>query len=145
LLPYISSHHHKRIKESSLTNSSIILEADEYCSEMLSRRTTSKSLVAHKAALLPFSYSKSVLKQRETFELILNQPLGKFWITPVKTLSCEWFVTTLIQHYMLTTCICNDHADQCKIWTLDEFRTSCEERIWSILILLEVRKRFSEY
>jgi hypothetical protein len=35
---------------------------------------------------------------------MLNQPLDKFWITLVKTLSSEWSVTTLIHHYMLTTC-----------------------------------------
>jgi hypothetical protein len=61
-LPYISSHYLMHIKETSFTSSSIILEADKYCSKMLSRCTTLKGLVAHKVALVPFSYFKLVLK-----------------------------------------------------------------------------------
>ena len=61
---------------------------------------------------------------------MLNLPLGEFWNTSVRTSSRELSVTTLIQHYMLTTCICNDTPDGCVVWTLDEFFTSCEEQIW---------------
>ena len=61
---------------------------------------------------------------------MLDKPLGKLLITHVMTLNREWSVTTLIQHYMLTTCICNGNPDRFVVWTLDEFRTSCEEEIW---------------
>jgi hypothetical protein len=61
---------------------------------------------------------------------MLNKPLDKFWNIRVRTWSRVWSVTTLIQHYMLTTCICNDTPNGCVVWTLDEFCSRCKERIW---------------
>ena len=125
-LPYISSHHLMHIEETSLANSTIILEAESTAAKCCQDVQPQSPQLPIK--LTPtISYFESMLIQHKTFELILNQPLGKFWITPVKTLSCEWSSMTLIQHYMLTTCICND---RCEVRTLDEFCTSSEERIW---------------